>query len=111
MRKAKVFRNGKYAGMLVEENRHSYNFTYDDLYFSDSKNPSISLTLPKHKKSFQSKFLFSFFYNMLSEGANKKLQSRHLKIDEKDHFGLLIATAKYETIGPISVEKVSNDSE
>ena len=106
MRKAKVFRNGKYAGMLKEENRNSYQFEYDDAYFYDSSKPAISLTLPKNKKRFQSKYLFPFFYNMLSEGVNKRLQSRHLKIDEKDHFGLLLAIAKYEIIGPVSIEKI-----
>ena len=45
-----------------------------------------------------------FFYNMLSEGANKALQCASLKIDETDSFGLLLATAKHDTIGAITIE-------
>jgi serine/threonine-protein kinase HipA len=41
---------------------------------------------------------------MLSEGVNRKLQSVQLKIDEDDHFGLLLATAQYDTIGAITVK-------
>jgi serine/threonine-protein kinase HipA len=49
---------------------------------------------------------------MLSEGVNKRLQSNMLRIDENDHFGLLIATAQFDTIGAITVkpfEKESNE--
>jgi HipA-like protein len=41
---------------------------------------------------------------MLSEGVNRKLQCRLLKIDEDDNFGLLMATAQYDTIGAITVK-------
>ena len=40
---------------------------------------------------------------MLSEGVNKKLQCTQLKIDEEDNFGLLAATAQYDTIGAVTV--------
>jgi len=106
MRKANIYRNGILAGTLIEENRGSYVFAYTDLYFSNSENPSISLTLPKTQQTYKSKFLFPFFYNMLSEGANRKLQSRLLKIDEKDHFGFLLKTAQYDTIGSVSVKEI-----
>jgi len=39
----------------------------------------------------------------LSEGENRKLQCRVLKIDENDHFGLLLKTASEETIGAVRV--------
>jgi HipA-like protein len=43
---------------------------------------------------------------MLSEGANRKLQTRQLKIDKKDYFGLLLATAKKDTIGAITLLEI-----
>ena len=43
---------------------------------------------------------------MLSEGVNKKIQTTQLKIDEDDNFGLLLATAQYDTIGAITVKPV-----
>lgn len=43
---------------------------------------------------------------MLSEGVNRNLQSIQLRIDEEDHFGLLAATAQYDTIGAITVKPI-----
>jgi len=108
MRKAHIFYNKKLAGTLVERSRNSYLFIYDNNYFDDANTRPISLTLSKNKKEYYSSYLFPFFYNMLSEGANKKLQSRHLQIDENDYFGLLVATAQYDTIGPISIKKIAD---
>lgn len=104
MRKAKVYRNGELVGSLIEENRNSYIFRYEDVWLKDNSKPAVSLTLPKSQQEFRSEFLFPFFYNMLSEGVNKKLQNTLLRIDEKDSFGLLLATAQYDTIGAITVK-------
>jgi len=104
MRKANVYRNGIFAGILIEETRNIFVFIYDDAYINDPSKPSISLTLPKTSKEFQSKYLFPFFYNLLSEGVNKEVQCKQLKIDENDSFGLLMATAQYDTIGAVTVK-------
>lgn len=104
MRKAKAYRNSHLAGELIQENTKSYIFRYNDSYFSNDSLPAISLTLPKTQQEYKSEFLFPFFFNMLSEGVNRKLQSRQLKIDEKDYFGLLLETAKYDTIGAITLK-------
>jgi len=101
-----IYRNGIIAGTLTEENRQHYVFKYDDKYFNDASKAAISLTLPKTQKEYSSKFLFSFFFNMLSEGVNRKLQSTQLRIDEEDNFGLLAATAQYDTIGAITVKPI-----
>jgi serine/threonine-protein kinase HipA len=82
-------------------------FRYEEVYFNDSSQPAISLTLPKSKIEFSSNYLFPFFFNMLSEGVNRKLQSIQLKIDEEDSFGLLMATAQYDTIGAITVKPIT----
>ena len=109
MRMAEVHRNGILTGRLIEHAAQSYVFTYDDLWLADETNPAISLTLPRTQKSHRSDHLFPFFFNMLSEGANKKLQCRQLKIDEKDHFGLLLAIATDDTIGAITVKPIGHD--
>ena len=107
MRAMEIYRNGVLAGILSEENRKSYIFKYDERYFNDTTKPAISLTLPKSKKEYTSQYLFPFFFNMLSEGENRKLQSIQLKIDEEDNFGLLMATAQYDTIGAITVKPIT----
>lgn len=108
MRSMQIYRNGIPAGILTEENRTSYIFRYDDEYFHDTGKAAISLTLPKSQQEYKSKYLFPFFYNMLSEGVNKKLQSKQLKIDEADSFGLLMATAQFDTIGPVTVKPIES---
>ena len=107
MRQLEIYRNHELAGLLIEEDRHHYLFRYDDKYFANPGKQAISLTLPKTKQKYRSEILFPFFFNMLSEGANRQLQSRLLKIDETDHFGLLAATAQYDTIGAVTVKPVS----
>lgn len=109
MRRAKVFRNRELVGFLTKESRISYVFTYDDTWYADMKKPAVSLTLPKTQKTYTSGYLFPFFFNMLSEGVNRKLQSNQLHIDEQDSFGLLMATAQSDTIGAITIQPVETD--
>ncbi len=104
MRKAAVYRNGELLGTIIEESRSSYIFRYDDSWFADAKKPAVSLTLSKSQQEYRSEFLFPFFFNLLSEGVNRKLQSTQLKVDEDDSFGLLLATAQYDTIGAITLQ-------
>ncbi len=105
MRRAEVYRNRALAGIL-SENDSGFTFTYNQEYYNDNSKPGISLTIPKTQLSHSSDYLFPFFYNMLSEGTNRVLQSKQLRIDEKDFFGLLLATAQYDTIGVITVKQI-----
>lgn len=107
MRKAEVYRNGRLAGELTRVNKSNYIFRYSDSYYLNDSLPAISLTLPKNKQEYKSDHLFPFFFNMLSEGVNRKLQSRLLKIDESDYFGLLLETAKCDTIGAITIKPLT----
>lgn len=106
MRKAGVYRNGVLAGVLTETDNSTYVFTYNETYFNDNTKSGISLTLPKKQMEYKAEHLFPFFYNMLSEGTNRVVQSKQLKIDENDFFGLLLATAQFDTIGAITVKQV-----
>jgi len=106
MRSAEIYRNGILAGLLTQSQSRTYEFKYDSGYFTDDSKPAISLTLPKNQLVYTSEYLFPFFYNMLSEGTNRTVQLRQLKIDEKDFFGLLLATAQYDTIGAITIKPI-----
>jgi len=106
MRAVKVYMNNILAGTLMENSDGSFTFCYDDDYFSDSRYSAISLTLPKVQRQFHSKTFFPFFFNMLSEGVNKQIQTRLFKIDEDDAFGHLIATAHSDVIGAITIKKI-----
>lgn len=106
MRQAEVLVNKTLAGILTETDDGHYVFKYDDDYLVKSEFPAISLAFPKRKEEYVSDELFPFFFNMLSEGANKAVQCQMQKIDEKDYFGLLLATAKYDTIGAITISEL-----
>jgi len=108
MRQAAVFLNNILAGTLTETDDRRYSFVYEDSYFLDPKMPSVSLTLPKDEKKYSSESLFAFFYNMLSEGVNKKMQSRQFQLDEHDAFGLLLKTAGSDTIGAVTIKEIQN---
>ena len=107
MRKANIYYNGILTGELTEISRKEYLFKYDDNYFMDTSKPAISLNLPKTRQEYRSAHLFPFFFNMLSEGSNRATQSRLLRIDEKDHFGILLATAQHDVIGAVTVKPVT----
>ncbi|WP_290795875.1 HipA N-terminal domain-containing protein [Flavihumibacter sp. UBA7668] len=107
MRSVEIYWNKQLAGLLTEENSTSYTFRYTDEYFADSSKPPVSVTVPKSQQLHVADHLFPVFFNLLSEGANRQLQCRLLKIDEDDDFGLLSATAQYDTIGAITVKPVS----
>jgi HipA-like protein len=109
MRKAIIYRNEEPVGELTEENQHHYIFRYYPQWWADPTKPAISLTLPKTQIEYESETLFPFFFNLLSEGANRKLQSLTLKIDESDHFGYLLATAQSDTVGAVTVKPANTN--
>ncbi len=108
MRKAKVLFKNEEAGILTQHDDGSFSFLYQDEWIANNSKQSISLTLPKIEKEFHSKYLFPFFYNMLPEGSNKQVVCKLNRIDREDHFGLLMSTAKNDSIGAVTVRKMDN---
>jgi serine/threonine-protein kinase HipA len=106
MRKAKVIYKDEWAGTLTQLDNGSFEFSYTESWLINGQKPPVSLTLPKQETPFTSEFLFPFFFNMLPEGSNKQVVCYNLRIDENDHFGILMATAKSDAIGAIRIEKL-----
>jgi HipA-like protein len=103
-RSATVLYNGMPAGILMKAGS-LYRFTYNEDYLGKPGSRPVSITLPLQPEPYESDELFPAFINMLSEGANKRMQCRLLKIDENDYFSLLMATAKDDSIGPITIQE------
>lgn len=103
-RRARVMNNGALAGYL-SKTKEGYRFAYELRYYQDPGCPPISLTFPKTAREYRSKTLFPFFFGLLAEGENKRMQCRLFKIDEADHFARLLKTAGSETIGAITVQE------
>jgi len=107
MRQLAVYVNERRAGVLTERRPGSgYSFSYDADYLA-SDGPSISVSLSKRNKTYESEMLFPFFTNLLPEGANRKVICRTLKIDENDFFGLLTSMAGKDFIGAVSIKLMS----
>lgn len=104
MRKGVVFLREIPAGILTEESPSGYVFKYLDSYLADQTLPPISVTMPKSTREYRSDELFPVFFNMLSEGVNKEIQCRRLHLDERDYFGLLLATGGVDTIGALTIQ-------
>jgi serine/threonine-protein kinase HipA len=45
---------------------------------------------------------------MLPEGSNKQVVCKLNRIDREDHFGLLVSTAKNDSIGAVTVRRMEN---
>lgn len=106
MRQATILYKDRKAGLLIQHDDGSFSFKYADSWINDVTKPAISLTLPKNQQTYHSKFLFPFFYNMLPEGSNKQIVCKLNRLDLDDYFGLLLTTAKNDTIGAIRVVKI-----
>jgi len=107
MRKCKVFVNGIEAGVLTEnDNPREYVFKYNKDYLA-SKLPAVSLSMPLREEEYRSQMLFSYFFNLLSEGENRAIQSSLHHIDKDDDFGILLATARYDTVGAVTIEPIN----
>ena len=104
--KGVVYCNGVQAGILEKNISGVYSFTYNKSYLDNANNPPISLTLPKTSVTYTSDVLFPFFCGLLSEGVNKEIQCRLLKIDENDDFGRLLLSSGEDTIGAITIKKL-----
>jgi len=108
MREAKVLFKNEEAGILTQHDDGSFSFRYHEDWVANNDRQSISLTLPKSEKEFHSKYLFPFFYSMLPEGSNKQVACKFNRIDTEDYFGLLMTTAKIDSIGAVRIIKLVN---
>jgi serine/threonine-protein kinase HipA len=106
MRSGQVFYKNELAGILNQLDNGSFIFQYDKHWLNDSSKPAISLTLPKNKREFTSSTLFPFFFNLIPEGANKRLLCSKKRIDFDDYFGILLEVAGGDTIGAVTISKL-----
>ncbi len=109
MQKGNVYRNDVLAGEIAKDENGVYSFRYNSEYLNMDDAMSISVNFPLQSEVFTSDRLFSFFFNMLTEGDMKEIQCRDLKIDPDDNFGRLLKTAHSDTIGSITVREVDNE--
>ena len=102
LRRAKVKYYDQLAGYL-SETAGGYQFIYDREFVRQGR--PISVSLPLREAPYEAKELFSFFKGLLPEGWYLTIVSDVAKIDEKDSFGILLATTA-DTIGAVTVHQI-----
>ena len=102
LRKAQVFYDNELAGYLSEESG-GYIFQYDPDFLK--KGIPISMSLLLREESYHSNELFPFFKGLLPEGWYLNIVSATQKVDSKDSFGLLLASASGDTVGAVTVRR------
>ena len=103
MRKAKVYINETYAGVLTEDH-DGYHFVYDAGYLElDSAKP-LTPTMPLQEEEFLKEFMFPVFDGLIPEGWLLDIVDRNWKVNPRDRMKLLMLCCK-DCIGNISVRE------
>lgn len=106
MRQCNVYVNGVEAGILTErDNPREYVFKYYKEYVKNNTS-SVCLAMPVREEEYRSRILFPYFFNLLSEGENRVVQSSLHHLDKDDDFGILLATAQKDTVGAVTVKPI-----
>ncbi len=106
MREGKVYIQNQFAGVIREQDIHHYVFDYDPHYAAEPDAKAVCLAMPLTQLHYESDSLFPYFSNLLSEGENRQLQARYHHLEQEDDFGILLATASYDTIGCVTVKPI-----
>lgn len=100
MKKAKIFVDNQFAGILEEELRgKKYRFTYDEKY----RGEPVSLLMPLNARTFEYSTFPPFFDGLLPEGMQLEVLLRGAKIDEDDLLQQLIVVG-HDLVGNVTVE-------
>jgi serine/threonine-protein kinase HipA len=102
MRRARIYMQGKPAGVLLETEDRRYRFHYDPEYAG----PPISLTMPVHSQEFDFQEFPPFFEGLLPEGVMLDGLLRQNKLDRNDLFGQLMAVGA-DMVGAVTVVEES----
>ena len=101
MRKAKVFFQGHFAGVLYELDGKRYGFTYEDYY----DGLPVSLTMPVSQKTYEFDQFPTAFEGLLPEGFQLDALLKRSKIDRHDYFSQLVTTGR-DLVGAITIEEI-----
>ena len=102
MRKAEIYYQDDYAGLLVETNEGEYEFTYDKKYVENFPDRFLTFTMPVTIRPYRSSRLFPFFEGLIPEGWLLEIASKSWRINKNDRMGLLLACCR-NCIGAVSV--------
>ena len=106
MKKGNVYYDDMFCGTIMQSDDNIFIFEYDDEWFNNPNTKSISLTLPKTTKRYESNILFSFFDGLIPEGYLLELAIKKFNIASNDRMSLLLKTC-HNPIGIVSVREAN----
>lgn len=110
MRKAKIYYEDRFAGILTETNEGEFIFRYDDQYVKKHPNDFITFSMPVSSMPFHQNGLFAFFEGLIPEGWLLDIASKSWKINQNDRMGLLLTCCR-NCIGAVSVVPLTEENE
>ena len=102
MRRANVYMQGVFAGILTEEAQDAYVFAYAP----DYNGLPISLTMPVRSDPYGFDAFPAFFDGLLPEGVMLEGLLRQRKIDRHDYFSQLVSVGG-DLVGAVTVEEAT----
>lgn len=104
-RRAAIYQQGTFAGILEESGSAAWHFTYD----ADYTGLPVSLNLPVRPEPYEFDCFPSLFDGLLPEGLQLEALLRSRKIDRSDAFSQLLAVGA-DLVGSLTVEAMTTDS-
>lgn len=110
MRRAKIYYQDFFSGILTETDDGDFVFEYDPHYIEEHPKDFITFSMPVSKIPYRDNRLFPFFEGLIPEGWLLDIASKSWKINRNDRMGLLIACCR-NCIGAVSVEPITVEDE
>ncbi|MCQ2134826.1 MAG: HipA N-terminal domain-containing protein [Bacteroidales bacterium] len=101
MKKADIFIDGVFCGLLTEDN-DGFHFRYDDHYLALENPCPLSPTMPLTSEEYEKEIMFPVFDGLIPEGWLLNIVTKSWKIDSRDRMSLLMECCR-DSIGNISV--------
>lgn len=100
MRKAEVYQQGEFAGVLTELDQNHYQFAYAPGYQGEP----ISRALPVRETPHEFEKFPPVFEGLLPEGRQLEAMLRKYKVDKKDMFQQLLIVGE-DVVGSLTVKE------
>ena len=103
MRKARIFINNIFAGILTED-EDGYHFSYLSEYLQMDGAVALAPTMPLQEEEYEKEVMFPVFDGLIPEGWMLDIVDKNWKINPRDRMSLLLACCR-DCIGNISVQE------
>lgn len=107
MKKAKIFINNIWAGILTEDH-DGYHFAYTADYLRTDGAKPLSPTMPLQEEAYEKEVMFPVFDGLIPEGWMLDIVDKNWKINPRDRMSLLLMCCK-DCIGNISVHAYESE--